>query len=102
MATNSILYKVGEMFGPEVFLPPIKKRIAYKDRLEYFCSEDWSAKRNLVRQRAGGICERCRKKNIKNIHHLSYKNFGDEKLEDLWGLCKECHDKIHWWNKLKK
>ena len=30
-----------------------------------------------------------------DIHHLTYRNFGNEKLSELTHICRACHDKIH-------
>lgn len=30
-----------------------------------------------------------------NVHHLTYKNFKNEELEDLITACKDCHKYIH-------
>ncbi|MCE5329646.1 HNH endonuclease [bacterium] len=29
------------------------------------------------------------------VHHLTYKSFGNEELEDLVTVCEKCHEKIH-------
>ncbi len=62
------------------------------DYHEYLASRDWALKREAVKERAGNICERCFLNSIKNVHHLSYANVGDEPLEDLQGLCRPCHE----------
>lgn len=30
-----------------------------------------------------------------NVHHLTYKNRGNERYEDLLLLCRDCHTKVH-------
>jgi 5-methylcytosine-specific restriction endonuclease McrA len=43
-----------------------------------------------------GNCQVCNKKDYAlQIHHLTYKNFGNENLEDLRHLCKKCHKLQH-------
>lgn len=71
----------------------------YKD---YLKSAAWKEKRCKVIEREEGICEKCKAAPIDVVHHKTYENFGDEKLEDLAGLCKPCHDKIHYYKLLKK
>jgi 5-methylcytosine-specific restriction endonuclease McrA len=30
-----------------------------------------------------------------DVHHLSYDHLGDERFEELWALCRGCHDELH-------
>ena len=44
------------------------------------------------------ICEYCGKKmghSFIQLHHLTYKNIGKEKFNELIRLCFNCHGKIH-------
>lgn len=61
----------------------------------YLCSREWGLLREQVRKRAGGICERCRTKEMDHVHHLTYERKYRERLEDLQALCKPCHDFTH-------
>ncbi len=36
------------------------------------------------------------------VHHLTYENFPNEKLEDLQSLCSKCHNEITWKNRFQK
>jgi hypothetical protein len=58
----------------------------------YLCSRSWALKREAVKARAGNICERCKSAPIRDVHHLSYENVGQEDLADLEGLCRPCHE----------
>ena len=41
-------------------------------------------------------CEDCRRKHINmQVHHLTYENIGNEKMEDLKVLCPNCHAEAH-------
>ena len=62
---------------------------------EYLNSPEWKAKRKAVLKRSGGICERCRRYLVDEVHHLTYANVLDEPLEDLQGLYKPCHGFLH-------
>jgi hypothetical protein len=62
---------------------------------EYLRSPEWLEKRKLINERDNGICEICKTHKIINIHHKTYENVFHEPLQDLAGLCKECHDAIH-------
>jgi 5-methylcytosine-specific restriction endonuclease McrA len=61
------------------------------DYYQHLCSREWALKRKAVRERAGGICEQCEKAPLKDTHHLTYRNLGNEPLEDLMGVCRPCH-----------
>jgi len=58
-------------------------------------SSAWQEKRRLVIKRCGNLCEGCRTYAVDEIHHLTYKNLGDELLFQLVGLCSLCHSKLH-------
>jgi len=58
---------------------------------EYLASREWAEKKEAVKKRAAGICERCHGWDINATHHLTYKNVGNEPLEDLLGVCGPCH-----------
>ena len=30
-----------------------------------------------------------------DLHHNSYEHFGSERFEDLWPLCRACHELLH-------
>jgi hypothetical protein len=62
---------------------------------EYLKSPAWKRKRKAVRARCGGICERCRKYLLDEVHHLTYAHIYDEPLDDLQGLCRPCHAFLH-------
>lgn len=61
----------------------------------YIRSERWRQKRVDVIRRARGICERCGRWPIVNVHHLTYDRLGDELLTDLLGVCSRCHQELH-------
>lgn len=61
----------------------------------YLLTKEWKRIRKRVIKRAKGICETCKIEKIVDVHHLSYKNLGKEKLCDLRGLCRECHSIMH-------
>lgn len=61
----------------------------------YLCSREWSVRREAVRKRCDGRCERCKILPMQAVHHLSYANKYDEPLEDLQAICQACHDFTH-------
>lgn len=66
-----------------------EERAAYYRR--YIASPEWRWKRYEKIRSVGGRCERCRSAADLHVHHLSYKNFGNEPPEDLQVLCAFCH-----------
>jgi uracil-DNA glycosylase family 4 len=64
------------------------KEFNYK---EYLASREWGLLKEQVRQRSGGICERCHRAPYQSTHHTTYERIGHELLTDLLGLCNECH-----------
>lgn len=67
------------------------------DYNEYIHSDEWKKKRVEVAKREHHICQMCGKTVVKSyqIHHKTYKRFGNEDLDDLMFLCEDCHAKIH-------
>jgi hypothetical protein len=58
---------------------------------KYLASREWGLKKRAIKERSGGICERCHNAPMENVHHLTYKRLYNEPLEDLQGLCRACH-----------
>lgn len=62
---------------------------------KYLDSPEWKAKRQLVFERDENLCQECKSAPAFHVHHLTYANIFNEKLEDLLSVCAECHSKIH-------
>ena len=62
---------------------------------EYMASEQWAEKRKEAFKHHGSFCHLCKTRKRLQIHHLSYKNLGDEPMKDLVPLCKTCHSAVH-------
>ena len=63
------------------------------DYHKYMASREWALKKEEVKARAGGICERCHNAKIQSTHHLTYERIGAEKVNtDLLGVCNPCHE----------
>lgn len=54
----------------------------------------WKHKRLLRLKIDKFQCRTCRNTENLEVHHLSYEHLGDEPIEDLITLCKECHHAI--------
>jgi len=46
--------------------------------------------------KAGNKCQLCGFRYQLDVHHLSYKNLGNEKDEDLLVVCRRCHNDLHY------
>lgn len=62
---------------------------------EYIHSAEWKAKRRERLEMDKGVCQRCGSPDGNVVHHLTYANIGNEKMEDLVTLCSWCHKRIH-------
>ena len=80
-----IIDKYGKKFG------------SYKDYLKY--SKHWKEIRNKKRTESLGRCDVCKKikyqgsLNDIDIHHLHYETVGNERMQDLKAVCRNCHSK---------
>lgn len=61
----------------------------------YLCSREWAERREAVRERADGKCERCGLLPMDACHHLTYERKYSEDLSDLQGICNACHEFTH-------
>lgn len=48
----------------------------------YLTSLEWKEKRQKVLVRDNNICQICKEKTADEVHHLTYENLGNEKLDD--------------------
>ena len=82
-----------------IFCPYCKQSINKKTiHDEYIKSPKWQAKRNERLKVDNYRCARCGadEKRELQVHHISYKNLGDEDVyNDLITLCKNCHSIVH-------
>lgn len=72
----------------------------------FYKSRQWQRCRDLCIQRAGGLCERCRKEGVIRAaviaHHkkeITPQNINNPEitlnLDNLEALCMDCHAKVH-------
>lgn len=62
---------------------------------KYLNSVEWRATKRYVFLVKGYECERCGYTRNLQIHHKTYDNLYQERLEDLEVLCGSCHMKEH-------
>lgn len=68
------------------------------DYHNYLLSEEWGNIRRAVIKRDNYHCWICgggAHGSDANVHHLTYKNIGNENITDLVNLCPTCHSEIH-------
>lgn len=66
--------------------------------IEYLNTEHWQILREAVYSRDGYKCADCGiSSKVKHLeaHHCTYSNKGNESLDELTTLCKECHEERH-------
>ena len=62
---------------------------------QYLQSPVWKAKREEALAHYGCVCNRCHRHGT-DVHHRTYKRVGgQERMEDLEVLCRECHEAHH-------
>lgn len=61
----------------------------------YLRSPAWRKLRDRVRARSGGVCERCGRRPMVHVHHITYKRIFKEWLADLLAVCRPCHRELH-------
>jgi len=72
----------------KIINPFFSEKIDYH---QYILSKDWKRKKkNLIKNWQCKVCG-CRKRKWLNVHHLHYRNLGNEKENDLMVLCQRCH-----------
>jgi len=71
---------------------PTDRQIMYR---AYLTTPAWKEKRKQALELYGCICSRC-KQFGNDVHHKTYERVGgDELMEDLEVLCRECHEAHH-------
>lgn len=58
----------------------------------YMASREWRIRRREVIEHNDGLCYRCLSAPIKNVHHTTYERLGNERPDDLIGVCRSCHE----------
>ena len=72
--------------------------MTHEQYIDYIQSDGWRQKREeYILVKKPTQCGSCNRpfQHYFNLHHITYKNLGNEKLEDLIMLCSSCHRKLH-------
>jgi hypothetical protein len=70
------------------YLGPKSEPIGYK---KYLKSEEWKKKAKFARQLARLKCEYCDEKGQLEVHHSNYECLYNERFDDVYVLCRDCH-----------
>jgi len=65
------------------------------DRERYMHSSEWEVIASKVKKRDQHRCRNCESIFDLQVHHLTYKRLGSERMEDLITLCAYCHAAVH-------
>jgi 5-methylcytosine-specific restriction endonuclease McrA len=71
------------------------RRLPYRD---YLKSYHWDLVRSAALKRDGNKCSDCGADCAERpleVHHINYARKGNENLDDLMTLCRECHEERH-------
>lgn len=69
--------------------------LGFRTYAEYLESEHWKQfKQRYVQSDQPQRCRCCGLAKYE-LHHVTYKRLGQERLTDVIPLCRECHDKVH-------
>lgn len=60
----------------------------------YLRTAHWNAIRTR-RLQENSLCQLCRKRTAREVHHITYENRGCEMMGDLMSLCSPCHHDWH-------
>jgi len=59
-------------------------------------SKEWAILKRQVHRRDGYRCRLCSRDDVElHVHHCTYENYAQERLEDLITLCSVCHHDFH-------
>lgn len=71
----------------------ISGRLATRPGKEHPNPEYWKALKAQAVLRFNGMCGTCPSPGV-DLHHRHYDNFGNESIEDVIFLCRDCHRKV--------
>ena len=63
--------------------------------VDYLETPEWRNVRMCALHAAGWRCEVCNTDDELEVHHRAYERRGEEVLEDLTVLCRDCHQRFH-------
>ena len=59
-------------------------------------TKEWAILKNQIHRRDRYRCRLCGEGDVElHVHHATYNNYAEERLEDLITLCSVCHHHFH-------
>ena len=77
------------------FVKPYDQYMTAEAKRDYLLSVRWKIKRNAVFTRDDNTCQSCGSTEQLECHHIDYSMLGDEPLEHLITICRQCHQTVH-------
>jgi 5-methylcytosine-specific restriction endonuclease McrA len=69
------------------------RRKPYSERRQ---TQEWAVLKRQIHRRDGYRCRLCGRDDTPlHVHHCTYANYAEERLEDLITLCSTCHEHFH-------
>lgn len=90
---SSSPFPLSRLPRPDISKYPTHIEISREEKQHYLSSSQWQAKRQQVIAR-DKVCRVC-SCSANEVHHLHYRTWKQERLQDLVLLCRECHQTIH-------
>lgn len=83
---------MGARHTPGVAVLPTGERVPYR---AYLRSREWADLRERYRRRRRWLCASCFDGDDLELHHVTYRRLGHERLDDVVPLCDPCHRALH-------
>jgi HNH endonuclease len=61
----------------------------------YMQSPEWRRRRATILRQHGRRCQECGARGPLDVHHVTYRDLGNERPWQLAALCPDCHRKAH-------
>jgi len=71
------------------------KRYKKTDYSSYMQSPKWQEIREIRLFVDSNKCQSCGNGEQLQVHHITYKRLGNEDIDDLVTVCKQCHKELH-------
>ena len=81
--------------GQQTLKKPLPYDGVISEYSKYLESAHWHKVRDIRLKIDKHTCQMCGAIEHLQVHHISYKTIGNEKMRDLITLCEDCHKAIH-------
>ena len=92
---------MGKRYGQQIILTKYKSGVVFTTKFlgkeaykNYLKTYHWKRVKARAKKLFGDKCLNCGSSKI-DMHHLTYKNIGFEKPDEVIPLCHKCHEKLH-------